>query len=243
MYKKIAIMMAAAYLTVLCGCQASPAAISSPAESSSPAVSPSAAVSSAPSSPAADPLVKSWSTQKIADGSTQALEAPEVTGVSSADRQITIRWSPVPGAAKYDISWGRADTVSSDPSFTFSTDESTWPNDMTGTNPVHLHISAMDDQGGYSASVDVGIELYTGTVTFAFYDINHKDVKVGEQAADTVFPAGTQTFSVTGNTISSGPLQLAVAPEGWAFQGEFAFETEPIVPEQDNIVSIFVTKQ
>lgn len=243
MYKRIATMIAAAYLTVLCGCQASPAAVSSPAGSSSPAVSPSATVSSVPSSPASDPLVKSWSSKEIADGGTHVLSTPVITDVSASDDQITIQWQPVTNASQYDISWGRADFLTSDPSFTFSTDESTWPNDMVGSDPIHIHIGATNDQNQDSAYTDVEIQISTGTITFAFYDYDNKDVKVGQASVDTSFPAGVQTFTVYGNTVCVGPLQVTQAPDGWSFRGNFSFATEPIQPNQNNTVSIFVTKQ
>jgi len=168
-----------------------------------------------------------------------------VTSVTSKDNQITVTWLPVRGSSQffYDVSWGRADMQTADPSFTFSTDESTWPNDMVGQNPVQLHISAMNDIGDDSAYTDLEIQLYTGKVTFAFYDYANKDVKVGEANAVTALPCGVQTLNTYDNTINIGPLQLGQAPDGWAFRGDFAFKTKPIQEGQDNSVSIFVVKQ
>lgn len=191
---------------------------------------------------ASDDLIKSWSSGEMDDGINHALATPEITSVASQDNQITVTWQAVQGASKYDVSWGRADTLTTDPSFTFPSDESTWPNDTVGQDPVQLHICAMNEQGDESAFADVKIHLYTGKITFAFYDYDNKDVKVGETEAGTTLPCGVQTLYVDGHTINVGPLQLAQEPDGWSFRGSFIFETKPIQTDQDNTVSVFVEK-
>ncbi|MEE8808086.1 MAG: hypothetical protein SOI44_06690, partial [Lactimicrobium sp.] len=111
-------IMIAASVTVLCGCSSSSAV--SPSPSSEPTASSSPVVSAAPYVlPSASPatvstsLVKSWSSQEIEDGSTHTLQTPVIADVTSTDNQITIAWNPVSGASKYDVSWGRADYLTS----------------------------------------------------------------------------------------------------------------------------------
>ena len=250
MHTRIQIIMAAACISALCGCKStasssSPSAVPSVSPSSSAAaVSPTPAPSAFPSQTAvSSSLIKSWSSKEVADGGTHVLSTPVITDVSASDDQITIQWQPVTNASQYDISWGRADFLTSDPSFTFSTDESTWPNDMVGSDPIHIHIGATNDQNQDSAYTDVEIQASTGAITFAFYDYDNKDVKVGQASVDTSFPAGVQTFTVYDNTVCVGPLQVTQAPDGWSFRGSFSFATEPIQPDQNNTVSIFVIKQ
>ena len=191
---------------------------------------------------ASDDLIKSWSSEKMDDGTNHTLAAPVITSVTSQDHQITVIWQAVPGASKYDVSWGNADMLTTDPSFTFLSDESTWPNNIVGQDPVQLRICAINNQGEESAPADVKIHLYTGMITFAFYDYDNKDVKVGEAKASTALPCGVQTLYVYGHTINVGPLLLAQEPGGWSFRGSFAFETKPIQADQDNTVSVFIKK-
>jgi len=222
--KSVIFAVVLAVMLAVCGCQASD---SSAAASSSDAVE----------------LIKSWSSKKVADSNTHTLSAPVVTKVASRDSQITVTWQAVQGASQYSVSWGRADTLTQETSFTFSSDEGTWPNDTVGSDPVQLRIGAINDQGEDSPFTDVEISLYTGTITFAFYDFDNKDVRVGEYEAETSLPCGIQTLNAVDNTVNAGPLQLGQAPDGWSFRGSFTFETKPILADQDNTVSIFVVKQ
>jgi predicted component of type VI protein secretion system len=212
-------------------------------EDSVAAASSSESASDSSSSAPASALIKNWSTKKIADGATHVLSAPVITKVTSQDDQITVTWQAVQGASQYDVSWGRADSLTQEPSFTFSSDEGTWPNDTVGSDPVQIHISAMNDQGEDSAFTDVEISLHTEKITFVFYDYANKEVKVGETESETPLPCGVQTLNVDDNTINVGPLELGQAPDGWSFRGDFTFETRPIQEGQDNSVSIFVVKQ